>query len=88
MKKGIIILLTALLMAPAGMSLAADHQEAVSCQLAAKNCLNKADIIQKKMKKLEAEIKKGSKKYTAEELKALEQKLQETKDLLDKLEAK
>ena len=52
MKKGIMILLTALLMAPAGMSFAADHNEAVSCQLAAKNCLNKADIIQKRVKTL------------------------------------
>jgi hypothetical protein len=89
MKKGIVIMLTALLMAPAGMSLAAtDHQEAVSCQLAAKNCLNKADIIQKRVKKLEKEVKQGSTKYTPEEMKELEQKLQETKELLDKLEAK
>jgi prephenate dehydrogenase len=89
MKKGIMILLTALLMAPAGMSFAAaDHQEAVSCQLAAKNCLNKADIIQKRVKKLEKEVKQGSTKYTPEEMKQLEQKLQETKELLDKLEAK
>lgn len=88
MKKVIMILLAAALMAPAGMSFADSHQEAVSCQLAAQNCLNRADIIQKKVKKLKAEVKKGSTKYSAEELKQLEMKLQETQDLLDKMEAK
>jgi len=88
MKKSIMILLTALLMAPAATSFAGPAEEAVVCQLAAKNCLNKADVIQKKMKKIEAEIKKGSKKYSADELKSLDQKLKETQELLDKLEAK
>jgi hypothetical protein len=64
------------------------HEEHVSCELAAKNCLNKADILEKRVKKLNAEIKKGSTKYSAEDLKALEQKLKETQDLLDKMEGK
>ena len=88
MKKCIMILLAASLMAPATMSFADTHQEAVSCKLAVNNCLNKADIIQKKVKKLKAEVKKGSTKYSPEELQQLEMKLQETQDLLDKLEAK
>ncbi len=88
MKRGIVILITALMLAPAATVLAETHQEAVSCQLAAQNCLNRADIIQKKVKKLKAEVKKGSTKYTPEELKQLEMKLKETQDLLDKLEAK
>jgi hypothetical protein len=62
------------------------HQEQVICELAAKNCLNKSEILQKRIKKLNAEIKKGKKSYSAEELKKLDQKLQETQDLLDKLE--
>ncbi|HEY6874561.1 MAG TPA: hypothetical protein VI298_17715 [Geobacteraceae bacterium] len=64
------------------------HEERVACELAAKNCLNKADILEKKVKKLNAEIKKGSAKYSAEDLKQLEEKLKETQDLLDKIEGK
>lgn len=62
------------------------NQEKVICELASRNCLNQVDIIQKKIKKLNNEIKKGTKTYSAEELKKLEQKLQETKDMLDKME--
>jgi hypothetical protein len=83
-----MILIAALVLAPSAAVFADSHQEAVSCQLAAKNCLNTADVIQKRVKKLEAEVKKGSKKYSPEEMQQLEQKLKETKELLDKLEAK
>ena len=41
------------------------------CLLASKGCQNEADSIQKKIKKLNAEIKKGKKVYSAEELKKL-----------------
>jgi Skp family chaperone for outer membrane proteins len=64
------------------------HEEKVACDLAAKNCLNKAEILEKRIKKLNAEIKKGTKTYSAEDLKKLEQKLQETQDLLDQVEGK
>jgi flagellar motility protein MotE (MotC chaperone) len=64
------------------------NEEKVICELAAKNCLNKADILEKRVKKLNAEIRKGSKAYSAEELKKLDQKLKETQDLLDTLEGK
>ncbi len=64
------------------------HEERVACELAAKNCLNKAAILEKRVKKLSAEIKKGSPKYSAEDLKKLEDKLKETQDLLDKIEGK
>jgi hypothetical protein len=62
------------------------HEEQVACELAAKNCLNKADILEKRVKKLNEEIKKGSKTYSPEDLKKLEDKLKETQDLLDKME--
>ena len=64
------------------------NEEKVICELAAKNCLNKADILEKRVKKLNSEIKKGTKTYSAEDLKKLEQKLKETQDLLDKMEGK
>ncbi|WP_298437901.1 hypothetical protein [Geobacter sp.] len=89
MKKSAILVCSALFLAtsvpvPAQQS----HQEKVACDLAAQNCLNRIQIIQKRIKKLNTEIKKGSAKYSPEELKKLEDKLQETQDLLDKLEGK
>lgn len=89
MKKKAIIAGAALMMAAAVPAIAQQtNEEKVICELAAKNCLNKADILEKRVKKLNAEIKKGSKTYSAEELKKLEQKLKETQDLLDKIEGK
>ena len=89
MKKSILMIAAALMVSA---SLPAFSQqtpeEKVICNLAAQNCLNKADILQKRIKKLNAEVKKGSTKYSAEDLKKLEQKQQETQDLLDKMEGK
>ncbi len=88
MKKSIIVLIAALLLSPAGYIFAQQtHEEKVICELAAKNCLNRIEIMQKKIKKLNEQIKKGSKAYSPEELKKLDQKLQETKEQLDKLES-
>jgi cytochrome c556 len=89
MKKRIIMTLTALAVAAAVPAMAQQsHEEKTICDLAARNCLNKADILQKRVKKLNTEIKKGTKTYSAEDLKNLEQKLKETQDLLDKIEGK
>ncbi len=85
----LIIMLTGLMLAAAIPGIAQQtHEEKVACDLAAKNCLNKAEILEKRVKKLNAEIKKGSKTYSAEDLKKLEQKLKETQDLLDQIEGK
>jgi len=56
------------------------------CLLASKNCTSQVDDIYKRMHKLNKEIKKGTKVYTPEELKKLKDKLQETDDLLKKME--
>ena len=89
MKKRAIIALAALMMSASIPAIAQQtNEEKVICELAAKNCLNKADILEKRVKKLNTEIKKGSKTYSAEDLKKLEQKLKETQDLLDKIEGK
>ncbi|HEY6871793.1 MAG TPA: hypothetical protein VI298_03585 [Geobacteraceae bacterium] len=88
MKKIAIIAGAAVLMAAVPVIAQQTNEEKVICELAAKNCLNKADILEKRVKKLNAEIKKGSKAYSAEELKKLDQKLKETQDLLDKIEEK
>ena len=55
------------------------------CLLNAKNCKNEVDSIQKKIKQLEKEIKKGKSVYTAEEINKLRDKLREANDLLDDL---
>jgi hypothetical protein len=89
MKTKVIIVLAALMMAATVPVIAQQtNEEKVICELAAKNCLNKADILEKRVKKLNKEIKKGSTTYSAEDLKKLEQKLKETQDLLDKIEGK
>lgn len=89
MKTRAIIVLAATMMAFTVPVIAQQtHQERVICQLAANNCLNQAEILQKRVKKLNAEIKKGTKTYSADDLKKLELKLQETLELLDKVEGK
>ncbi len=89
MKTRAIIVLAALMMAATVPVIAQQtNEEKVICELAAKNCLNKADILEKRIKKLNKEIKKGSTTYSAEDLKKLEEKLKETQDLLDKIEGK
>lgn len=89
MKKSTLVLLAAMMMSASIPAFSQQTQEEkVICQLAAKNCLNQVDILQKRVKKLNSEIKKGTKSYSAEDLKKLEQKLKETEELLDKLEGK
>ena len=53
------------------------------CLLASKGCAGEANTIQQKIKKLNAEIKKGKKVYSADEIKKLNAKLKEAEDMLD-----
>lgn len=53
------------------------------CLLISKDCRNRSLSIQEKIRKLESEIQKGKKTYTAEELKKLETMLKETEKTLD-----
>ncbi|GFO62808.1 hypothetical protein M1B72_19575 [Geomonas paludis] len=55
------------------------------CLLISKNCKNEVDSIQQKIAKLQGEINKGGKVYTADELKKLHDKLKEANDILDEL---
>lgn len=88
MKTSAVIAMAAFLMSAAVPAFADTAQQKELCQIAAKNCLNTADILQKRVKKLNAEIKKGSTKYSADDLKILEQKLKDAQDQLDKMEGK
>lgn len=51
----------------------------------ARECALQAESIQQKIKRIQGEIKKGSKKYSAEELKKLGEKLKEADQLLENL---
>ena|SRR6266702_2407343 len=55
------------------------------CLLRSENCRTRVDSIQEKIKKIAAEIRKGTKVYTAKELARLEEKLKETQDFLDSM---
>jgi Tfp pilus assembly protein FimT len=86
MKKVAIMGIAALMLSAAIPAFAEEsRQEQVICQLAAKNCLNESEAIQKKMKKVRSDIDKGTKVYSAEDIKKIEQKLKEANDLLDNL---
>jgi uncharacterized protein HemX len=88
MKKCAGIILAALVLATAVPVFSQDaNQEQVICNLASNNCLSTAKSIEKKMKKISADIKKG-KTYSAEDLKKIEQKLKEVQDMIDKLQPK
>lgn len=56
------------------------------CLLASRNCMNQVDDIKSRVYKLDKEIKKGTRVYTPEELKRLEDKLKETSEILRSLE--
>ncbi len=62
-------------------------QEKYVCELQAGNCLKRTSSIDRKMKKIETDIKKGKKTYSAEDLKKIEQKLKEVEQMLDNLKA-
>lgn len=87
MKMSAIIVMAAFLISAAAPAIAQNAQEQAQCNISAKTCLNKADILQKRIKKLNAEVKKGNMKISPEEMKTLEQKLQDAQDQLDKIEA-
>jgi type II secretory pathway predicted ATPase ExeA len=86
MKKIAILALSAFMMTSvAAFGAEQTKEQKDQCLLASKECRGEVDSIQKKMKKLEAEIKKGKRVYTPEELKALQMKLDEADKLLDNL---
>lgn len=89
MKKSALILMTAFLVSGAIPALAQEptKQDQVICNLSAKNCLGEAEAIQKRVKKMQSEMKKG-KSYSSEDVQKLEQKLKEAQEILDRIEGK
>ncbi len=89
MKKSIIIVIASWVMAVAGPISAADQKantnEKELCILYANDCANKVYDIQKKIRKIQKELAKGSTVYNAEEIKKLKDKLKETEDMVYEL---
>jgi DNA-binding transcriptional regulator GbsR (MarR family) len=87
MKKIAIALIAGLMLTSAMPAMAQmTKEEKDQCLLASKNCANEVDSLQQRIKKLNKEIKKGTKVYSADELKKLEMKLKEADEILKSLE--
>ncbi len=87
MKRIVILLMAAFMMSASVPVFAAEmtKEQKDQCLLASQECKNETDTIQKKIKKLQAEVKKGTKVYSADEIKKLNDKLKEAEALLDNL---
>ena len=86
MKKIAALLVVGFMMAVAVPAFAQQAPaEKDQCLLTAKACANQVDSIQQRIKKLDQAIKEGKKVYTPEELKKLQDKLDETNKMLDDL---
>ena len=86
MKKVAVMVMAAFMMSAAMPAFAQmTKEEKDQCLLASKGCMGEVSSIQQKMRKLNTEIKKGKKVYSAEELKKLQDKLKEAEAILDKL---
>jgi hypothetical protein len=87
MKTSALVVMAVFLMSVAVPVFAQTAQEKEICAISANTCLDKAKTLEKRIVKLKKEIKAG-KKYSPEEMKMLEQKLQDAMDQLDKVEGK
>ncbi len=88
MKKIAVVVMTAFMISATMPALAQmSKEEKDQCLLASKSCLTEVDSIQKRIKKIQTEIRKGKKVYSAEELKKLQDKLKEAGEILQTLES-
>jgi peptidoglycan hydrolase CwlO-like protein len=88
MKKAAVLIMAVFMMSATAPAFAAEMTKAQKdeCLLASKGCMTEVDSLQKRVHKLQAEIKKGKKVYSAEELKKLDQKLKEANELINSIE--
>ena len=87
MKTSAFVVMAAFLMSAAVPVYAETAQDKELCAISANTCLDKAKVLEKRIVKLKKEIKKGA-NYSPEDMKTLEQKLQDAMDQLDKIEGK
>jgi hypothetical protein len=87
MKASALVVMAAFLMSAAVPVFAQTAQEQEQCAISAGTCLTKAEAVEKRMKKMQADVKQGT-TYPPEEMKVLEQKLQDVMDQMDKMGVK
>jgi len=63
----------------------AGHDDAVVEHEGLRQCALQAETIQQKIHRIQTEINEGSKKYSADDMKKLEEKLKEANELLENL---
>ena len=84
MKRLVVTMLVAGLFGATPLLAAEMHEhgkkDAAACVI---QCAQQTETLQGKIEKIKAEIAKGNKAYTAEELQTLENKLKEANDFLD-----
>ena len=84
--KKMLLVLAAVGLFGAMPALAAEHTGMkMETPAGTRECALQAETIQEKIKRLDTEVAKGSKKYNAKELKKLEKKLKEANGILDQL---
>ena len=88
--KKLLVIIMALGLFSAMPAFAAEHTGShegmkMETSTGTRECALQAESIQQKIERLNAEVAKGSKKYSAEELKKLENKLKEANEILDRL---
>jgi len=85
--KRILVVLVAVGLFGAMPVMASQHEgKKMDNKESARQCAIQAETIQEKVKRLEAEVAKGEKKYDAKELKKLKNKLDEANKILDQLD--
>lgn len=83
MRRLAVVLMAAGLFGALPVLAAEQAQETMDTKEGARQCALEAQTMQEKIKRLQGEIDKGSKVYSAEDLKKLQDKLQETNKMLD-----
>ncbi len=84
--KKMLLVLVAVGLFGAMPALAAEHAGMkMETPSGTRECALQAETIQEKIKRLDAEVAKGTKKYNAKELKKLEKKLKDANEILDQL---
>ena len=88
MRKLAVVLMAVFTMSAALPVIAAEmnQEEKDQCLLYSRNCQAQVDTLQKRIKKLNEEIQKGTRVYSPKELNRLNQKLKEAQDIMNNLE--
>ena len=86
MKKIVIMSMAACLISASipMFSAAVDHQEEYSCKVEARKCTTDLSVAQAKMKKMNENIKKGT-KYSEEDMKKLQKSISDLQQAIDNM---